>query len=78
MHYGKDYYKFKSFLLLISIFGILTATIYTSLSTSKIICPTFFENLPDWVSYIFWGFGGLGILCGLIVRLADLDEIFNE
>ena len=78
LHYGKDYYKLKSFLSWITIFGISTGCLYTSLSKSKFIDPAFFENILNWVSYIIWGFAAIGVLCRFLVGMADVDETFIE
>ncbi len=78
MHYGRDYYKFKNFLSWTALVGTLSGLIYWSLSESKLIDSTFIDNLPNWVSYIFWGLVAFSYLCLFLVRLADLDETFNE
>jgi len=78
MHYGKDYYKFKNFLLLNATIGTLVGVIYEPISKLKLFNTSFLNNLPNWIVYVFWAYIALCYLCYFLFHLADLDEAINE
>ena len=78
MQYGKDYYRFKNFLLLNATIGSLVAVFYVPLSKLNIVDISFIDNLPNWVSYIFWGYIVFCFICYFLFHLGDLDEAINE
>jgi len=78
MHYGRDYYRFKNFLLLNATIGSLVAVLYVSLSKLNIGDISFIDYLPNWVFYIFWGYIAFCFICYFLFHFGDLDETINE
>ena len=52
--------------------------IYVPLSKLNIVDVSFIDNLPNWASYIFWGYIVFCFICYLLFHFGDLDEAVNE
>jgi len=78
LSYGRDYYKFKSWLLHFAFLGALFSLIISLLSSYDIIEFDFFDRIPNWLFWTLTGFIGFCFLCRFLYSLADVDETFNE
>ena len=78
LKYGRDYYKFKNFLLYLSLPGLVIYLTFEIFSIFNIVSVSFLEKIPDWLFGTVISVMCIGYILYLIIVLADLDEEINE